>query len=109
MGVRAHAKNLELEWQVHSDVPGWLCGDAIRLRQVLVNLIGNAIKFTEHGEVFVNVACESVSETHVTLHIRVCYTGVRIPLEKQGKIFSRSNRPILRRLEDSEERDLDRQ
>ena len=87
LGARAHVKNLELVWQVHSDVPGWLCGDPIRLRQVLLNLIGNAIKFTEVGEVFVNVECESVSEKQFRLDISVRDTGIGIPLEKQNKVF----------------------
>jgi PAS domain S-box-containing protein len=87
LGARAHVKNLELAWQVHSDVPAWLCGDPIRLRQVLVNLTGNAIKFTDVGEVFVNVECESVSETRVKLQISVRDTGIGIPFEKQEKVF----------------------
>ena len=88
LGIRAHAKDLELVWQVHSDVPAWLCGDAVRLRQILVNLIGNAIKFTGQGEVYVNAECDSVTDTHVTLHLSVRDTGIGIPPEKQQKIFS---------------------
>ncbi|MBC7965260.1 MAG: response regulator, partial [Fuerstia sp.] len=88
LGIRAHAKHLELAWQVHSDVPAWLCGDTVRLRQILVNLIGNAIKFTGQGEVFVNAECDSVSDTHVTLHLSVRDTGIGIQPEKQQKIFS---------------------
>ncbi|MEQ9408253.1 MAG: response regulator [Fuerstiella sp.] len=88
LGLRAHAKKLELAWQIHSDVPTWLSGDAIRLRQVLVNLIGNAIKFTEHGEVFVEISCEPGSGSLVPLHISVRDTGVGIPASKQERIFS---------------------
>ncbi len=88
LGVRAHAKQLELAWQVHSDVPPWLCGDAVRLRQCLINLVGNAIKFTQQGEVIVNVECEATPDTDVTLKISVSDTGVGIPLEKQQRVFS---------------------
>ncbi len=88
LGVRAHAKQLELAWQVHSDVPSMLCGDAVRLRQCLINLVGNAIKFTQQGEVCVNVECEVSPDSDVTLHIGVSDTGVGIPLEKQQRIFS---------------------
>ena len=87
LGIRAHAKQLELAWHVHSDVPRWLCGDSVRLRQILVNLTGNAIKFTGQGEVFVDVECGAMSESHVTLHLSVRDTGIGIPPEKQGKIF----------------------
>lgn len=87
LGIRAHAKHLELAWQVHSDVPAWLRGDAVRLRQILINLIGNAIKFTGQGEVFVNAECDSVSDTEVMLHLSVRDTGIGIPPEKQQKIF----------------------
>ena len=88
LGVRAHAKQLELAWQVHSDVPSWLCGDAVRLRQCVINLVGNAIKFTLQGEVIVDVECEGTSDTDVPLKISVSDTGVGIPLEKQQRIFS---------------------
>ena len=88
LGIRAHAKNLELAWHVHADVPDWLRGDAIRLRQVLVNLIGNAIKFTEQGEVFVDVGCEPSDDSQIRLHVSVRDTGVGIPEDKREHIFS---------------------
>lgn len=87
LGIRAHANHLELAWQVHSDVPVWLSGDVVRLRQVLINLIGNAIKFTEEGEVFVNVECDPSHDSQFILHVSVRDTGVGIPEEKQEKIF----------------------
>ncbi len=87
LSFRAHQKGLELIYDVQPDVPEPLLGDASRIRQILVNLIGNAIKFTEQGEVFVNVE-EDSHETGVTcLHFVVKDTGVGIPAEKQAKIF----------------------
>jgi PAS domain S-box-containing protein len=88
LGLHAHSKNLELILQVHSTVPDWLSGDSVRLRQVIVNLVGNAIKFTEQGEVFVEVQCEPSEESRFTLHISVRDTGVGIPVEKIEQIFS---------------------
>jgi two-component system sensor histidine kinase/response regulator len=87
LSFRAHQKGLELIYDVQPDVPEPLLGDASRIRQILVNLVGNAIKFTEQGEVFVNVEEES-HETGVTcLHFVVKDTGVGILAEKQTKIF----------------------
>ncbi len=88
LGLRAHAKQLELAWHVHPDVPTSLCGDSVRLRQVLVNLVGNAIKFTEAGEVTVNVEPLSNDDSQVTLHFCVRDTGVGIPPDKTKNIFA---------------------
>jgi two-component system, sensor histidine kinase and response regulator len=87
LGLRAHTKGLELVWHVHSDVPFWLSGDPIRLRQVLVNLVGNAIKFTDEGEIFVDVEVAEAGDDEVTLHYSVRDTGPGIPQEKQHQIF----------------------
>jgi CheY-like chemotaxis protein/anti-sigma regulatory factor (Ser/Thr protein kinase) len=88
LGLRAHEKDLELAWHVHSDVPSWLRGDAARLRQMLINLVSNAVKFTEKGEVIVDVACDESHDSQVTLHFSVRDTGIGIPKEKQENIFS---------------------
>ncbi len=88
LGLRAHAKDLELAWHVHSNVPHWLAGDPVRLRQMLVNLVGNAIKFTEHGEILVDVEREAEQNSTVSLHFTVRDTGLGIPEEKRDKIFS---------------------
>jgi CheY-like chemotaxis protein/HPt (histidine-containing phosphotransfer) domain-containing protein len=89
LGVRAHRKGLELVCHQQPDVPDALIGDSGRLRQVLMNLVGNAIKFTERGEVVVLVEKveESLPEGEVSLRVSVTDTGIGIPPEKQAKIF----------------------
>jgi len=88
LGLRAHEKNLELALHVHSAVPSWLRGDAARLRQMMINLVSNAVKFTEKGEVIVDIECEETDDSQVTLHLSVRDTGIGIPQEKQETIFS---------------------
>ncbi len=87
LAVRAHQKGLELLANVQGDVPDTLIADSGRLRQILVNLVGNAIKFTEQGEVLVQVWSEPQTSKAAILHISVSDTGVGIPPEKQGVIF----------------------
>jgi two-component system sensor histidine kinase/response regulator len=89
LAVRAHRKGLELVSDVAPDVPDVLFGDASRLRQVLLNLVGNAIKFTQDGEVVVRVEVnpEPVAPAEVGLLFTVRDTGIGIPRDKQEKIF----------------------
>lgn len=87
LSIRAHQKGLELVYDIQSDVPEALIGDPGRIRQVLINLVGNAIKFTEKGEVFINVQEESKEDASSFLHFTVKDTGIGVPLEKQQKIF----------------------
>jgi two-component system sensor histidine kinase/response regulator len=87
LGLRAHQKGLELAFDIAPDVPDALTGDASRLRQVLVNLVGNAIKFTERGEVLASVALGWRSPAEVGLRFSVCDTGIGIAPEKQAMIF----------------------
>jgi PAS domain S-box-containing protein len=87
LAVRAHEKDLELLWQTAPDVPDDLVSDAGRLRQILVNLTGNAIKFTERGEVEVLVEQESRTESQARLRFTVRDTGIGIPADKQAVIF----------------------
>ncbi len=88
LGFRAHQKGLELAWRVAQDVPDYLAGDASRVRQVLVNLVGNAVKFTENGEVVVEIERDPEStEAIVVLHFCVRDTGIGIAKEKQGMVF----------------------
>ena len=87
LAIRAHEKDLELLWQTAPDVPDGLIGDAGRLRQILVNLSGNAIKFTERGEVSVSVELVSITELNARLRFSVRDTGIGIPQDKQRLIF----------------------
>jgi two-component system sensor histidine kinase/response regulator len=88
LGFRAHQKGLELAWRVAEDVPDYLAGDAGRVRQVLVNLVGNAVKFTERGEVVVEIERDPEStEAIVVLHFCVRDTGIGIAKEKQDMVF----------------------
>jgi len=84
---RAHEKGLELAWRIHPEGPDTLVGDPGRLRQGLLNLVGNAIKFTEHGEVLVTAERGNDSSDDVHIHFVVNDTGIGIPASKQWQIF----------------------
>ncbi|MFO1437943.1 MAG: ATP-binding protein [Verrucomicrobiaceae bacterium] len=87
LGVRAMQKNLTLKHKVAEDVPVILLGDDGRLRQILINLVGNAIKFTDRGEIIVRVHIESRALDKTTLHFEIHDTGIGISPEVQGRIF----------------------
>jgi PAS domain S-box-containing protein len=87
LSIRAHQKGLELVYEVQPDVPDQLIGDPGRIRQVLINLVGNSIKFTEKGEVFLQVSEESSEAKSTRLHFSIKDTGVGIAKEKQKTIF----------------------
>ena len=87
LAVRAHRKGLELALNIDQAVPDAVLGDVAKLRQVVVNLVGNAIKFTERGEIVVDIGVDSASGDEVVVHIAVRDTGIGIPLEKQAMIF----------------------
>ncbi len=88
LAVRAEQKGLELACHILADVPDALVGDPWRLRQIVVNLVGNAIKFTERGEVVVRVEAEPSEPDEVRLRFAVSDTGIGIPAEKQEMIFA---------------------
>lgn len=85
--AKADAKGLKLTRQVTDDVPNNLVGDLVRLRQVMMILVANAIKFTECGKIAVNAETETTSGKETTLHFTISDTGIGIPAEKQKKIF----------------------
>ena len=87
LATRAHEKNLELACHIHPDVPQTVVTDPGRLRQVLINLVGNAIKFTERGEVVVTVEVQEMRGSEAALHFTVSDTGIGVPAEKQWQIF----------------------
>jgi PAS domain S-box-containing protein len=87
LALPAHQKGLELADSVQSEVPEWLMGDPGRLRQVVTNLVDNATKFTEQGEVIVRVTVEGQTADPIRLHFTVSDTGLGIPAEKQKSIF----------------------
>ena len=87
LAPRAQEKEIELASRFAPEVPDALIGDPDRLRRIVVNLVGNAIKFTEHGEVVVQVNVETHGEPDILLHFSVTDTGIGIPAEKQQHVF----------------------
>ena len=87
LSLRAHSKGLELLSDIRPEVPDRIIADPGRLRQIVVNLTGNAIKFTERGEVVVSVEVESRTAESVLLHFAVRDTGIGIPESRQKQIF----------------------
>src|SRR5215471_6806468 len=83
----AHKKGLEIIAPIYADVPYWVAGDPGRLRQVLVNLVGNAMKFTDQGEVAVSVTCVETNATETMLYFAIRDTGIGISAEAQKKLF----------------------
>jgi PAS domain S-box-containing protein len=88
LSLKASEKGLELACHIGKNVPNALSGDAVRLRQIIVNLAGNGIKFTDQGEVVVNVNVQSQSGNQVALRFSVRDTGIGIPKQHQEKIFA---------------------
>jgi len=87
LAFRAHAKQLEIIYEVAPDIPTMLIGDRNRLRQVVINIVGNAIKFTEAGEVLLSVNTERREDGSVELHFAVKDTGMGVPEHKLNSIF----------------------
>jgi signal transduction histidine kinase/streptogramin lyase len=83
----AHERGIRLEWEAAGDIPEWLESDAGRIRQVVLNLVGNALKFTHQGEVRVTATTRPSSEGAVELHLAVADTGIGIPEESRSLIF----------------------
>ncbi len=88
LALEAHRKGLELACEIGPDTPDALLGDPVRLRQIVLNLVGNAIKFTERGEVVMRVQPQSSDDGEVSCYFTVSDTGVGIDKEKQTAIFA---------------------
>lgn len=87
LALRARQKGLELNCYIQPDAPRIVIGDSTRLRQVLINLLGNAIKFTKQGGIVVDVAAAPAGEEQIEFHFMVRDTGIGVPKEKQKQIF----------------------
>ena len=87
LATLAHSKQLQLTHQIHPDVPLSGCGDPSRIRQILTNLIGNALKFTEQGGVTVEVSSTLINERQALIRFEICDTGIGITPEAQIHIF----------------------
>jgi len=89
LALQAHEKGLELVCDIDAGVPDGVTGDPLRLRQIVLNLVGNGIKFTQRGEVTLRVASEPGAGGGVQCHFTVRDTGIGIPKDRQGAIFRR--------------------
>ena len=87
MTLRAYAKGLELVGEVRPEVPGTVTGDPVRIRQILLNLLANAVKFTEQGEIVATAWIQERDDSGLMIHFSVRDTGIGIPPEKQRLIF----------------------
>jgi PAS domain S-box-containing protein len=87
LAVRAREKGISLGRTIDAGVPGRIVGDPVRLKQILTNVIGNAVKFTEEGSVTLDVSVEPAGDDGQMLHLRVADTGIGIPPEKVAAIF----------------------
>lgn len=87
LALKAQEKELELACLIEQDVPSYLQGDPGRLRQILVNLTGNAIKFTEKGEVVIRASLDKETDTHATIRFHISDTGIGIPKDRMNRLF----------------------
>ncbi|OGG02802.1 MAG: hypothetical protein A3F83_11720, partial [Candidatus Glassbacteria bacterium RIFCSPLOWO2_12_FULL_58_11] len=95
MGVRVHEKGLKLKYEILPEVPPYVNGDPDSLRRILINLLGNAVKFTEKGEISLRVECDPADPAPGSLRFSVSDTGIGIPPEKLKRIFERFSQADL--------------
>src|SRR5262249_3801720 len=88
LGITAAERNLALAFSIDSNVPDRVWGDPLRLRQVIVNLVGNALKFTPGGEVVMRIGCSAIGDDSATLDFEVHDTGIGIDPKKREVIFT---------------------
>jgi signal transduction histidine kinase len=88
LAKHAHGKGLELLWHFQADVPGRVSGDPKRLSQIFTNLVGNAVKFTNHGQVVVHVRCDGQWGDEALLHVDITDTGIGIAPDVQARLFN---------------------
>jgi len=89
LSVKANSKKLNLWYKISRDIPVLVAGDVTRLKQILINLIGNAIKFTEEGEVYIEANIVETANDVLTLEFKIKDTGIGIPKEKQDLLFTK--------------------
>jgi signal transduction histidine kinase/DNA-binding response OmpR family regulator len=87
LAQKVHEKGLDVACLVHPDVPSWMQGDPGRLRQILLNLVSNAVKFTEKGEVVVRASLDGENDTQATIRFTVTDTGIGIPRNRLNRLF----------------------
>ena len=87
LAIKTTEKNIELVCDISPDVPAYVRGDSNRLRQILLNLVGNAVKFTEEGEIVVSAFVQNASEDQIKLHVEVRDTGIGIPPDRMDRLF----------------------
>lgn len=87
LSIKAHEKGLELTLHIHPNTYFWLRGDSNRLRQTIVNLVNNGIKFTHQGSITVNIAPEKQTDTHETIRVSISDTGIGIPQKQLDQLF----------------------
>ena len=87
LALRAHEKQLQLSCAMSPDAPACIVGDPVRLKQIISNILSNAVKFTEHGSVRLEVAVDARDGDRATLHVQVSDTGIGVPVDKRTAIF----------------------
>ncbi len=94
LAFRAHEKNIELAYLVRPGVPSLVRGDPARIRQVLLNLVGNAVEFTHRGEIIIRLSLAEEDESSVTIRFEISDTGIGIPVKQQQRLLERFDQQL---------------